>query len=173
MQKLTNGQDADDPNGDDVPLLIPSTDGLRTDDLTVDSAVRWTYIITNTGSVDILEEDVRLIESDTSLTPALDRATDVNGDGILSVGESWTYVAESVALDLTARTNDFLTVSGCLGASGNTSSAYRNVVTVNIGSLSNSDPSHYCTLQPTSADTVTEPADPLWTKPVYSRLAID
>ncbi|MEM7133966.1 MAG: choice-of-anchor E domain-containing protein [Chloroflexota bacterium] len=153
IQKFTNGHDADDPNGADVPLMIPGTPDVRSDE----SMVRWTYVITNSGNVNIQEAEIQMAESDPTLTPVLDRTTDSKSDGILSVGESWTYRAEAIAQDLRFRTNESVSVPGCLGATGIMGLAYHNLVTVSIGGVSQSDPSHYCSFTPTSADVVEEP----------------
>jgi bacillopeptidase F (M6 metalloprotease family) len=58
--------------------------------------------------------------------------------GFLDPGEQWVYTADGFADSLTATTPN--TVAGC----GDDRPTYENVGTVNTGSVSDSDPSHYC-----------------------------
>ncbi len=75
--KFTNGQDANDPNGADVPLIPPT------------GQVIWTYEVTNIGTVDIPEADITVTDSvEGDVTQIINKA---DGDGILTPGETWVY----------------------------------------------------------------------------------
>ena len=78
IEKATNGEDADDPTG---PTIA------------VGGAVEWTYVVTNTGSLDLTEV---VVSDDQGVTPAY--ASGDDGDGVLEPGESWTYTASGVAV---------------------------------------------------------------------------
>jgi len=107
IEKATNGQDADQPTG-------PS--------ITVGDTVTWTYVVKNTGNVDLTNVAVT---DDQGVTPSYVSGDD--GDGILNPGESWTYTASGTAVE----------------------GQYANVgkVTADVpateGSVSATDPSHY------------------------------
>ena len=49
--KYTNGQDANDPDGVDVPIIQPT------------GQVIWTYAVTNVGVIDIPEADITVTDS--------------------------------------------------------------------------------------------------------------
>jgi uncharacterized repeat protein (TIGR01451 family) len=83
------------------------------DDVVADGAgqvgetISYTYLVSNEGDLDL--SGVTLTETGftgagTTPTPVLTATTDVGGDGILSVGETWTYTAtySLVAADLAA-----------------------------------------------------------------------
>ncbi|MEZ4706828.1 MAG: choice-of-anchor E domain-containing protein [Caldilineaceae bacterium] len=132
IEKLTNGADADDANGDDVPQI-------QAGDL-----VTWTYVVTNTGAITFSRSEIRVTDSQIDITPQWVAGSD-NGDGLLSPGESWTYQATGVALNLVFTLEGVTTVNGCDPSnSGKTRLAYENIGAVQINDLSDSDPSHYC-----------------------------
>lgn len=96
IEKHTNGADADDPDGLDVPEIAP------------DGTVTWTYYVTNTGQVPFTFDQVAVTDDngtpgDTSddFTPTFEPSSDAGSDGILSPGETWTYTATGTAQDLT------------------------------------------------------------------------
>jgi hypothetical protein len=116
--KLTNGTDNNSPTGPMVP---------------VGSLVTWTYNVTNTGSTEPLKDVVVVDDNGTPADAsddflALFSTGDTNGNSLLDVGETWTFVATGVA----------------------TAGQYRNVATATgTGNFSNSpvppaqDPDHY------------------------------
>lgn len=78
IEKATNGQDADDVRG---PLIAEG------------AAVRWTYVVTNTGTVDLRDLTVR----DDMLDPEEIDCADTGGNvvaGPLAPGESFTCIAD-------------------------------------------------------------------------------
>ncbi|MEF3404914.1 DUF7507 domain-containing protein [Agromyces sp. CCNWLW203] len=83
IEKSTNGQDADDPTGPNVA---------------VGGAVRWTYVVTNTGDVDLTNVTV----TDDQIDPT---AIDCSGTGSnvvagpLAPGASFTCVANGIAVE--------------------------------------------------------------------------
>ena len=107
IEKHTNGQDADTPTG-------PS--------ISVGDQVNWEYLVTNTGSIDFLQANISVIDSDAGVDPVLDAASDIGSDGVLSVGETWRYTATGAA----------------------TEGQYMNTGTVQVANgPSDSDDSHY------------------------------
>lgn len=90
IQKLTNGQDAHDPHGPEVPLIAPG------------DTVEWLYIVTNTGNVPFEAAEIAVRDDQFGVNPAFDPTTDEGGDRVLSPGEQWHYRATGVALDLSA-----------------------------------------------------------------------
>ncbi|NNF63452.1 MAG: hypothetical protein HKN07_04260 [Acidimicrobiia bacterium] len=128
IEKATNGNDADDPFGVDVPVIAPG------------DPVTWTYVVTNTGDVDIVDVDVT---DDQGVVPVFSGGDD--GDGILNPGEMWTYAAGGVAEDLA--TTVFTTADGC--DPSDPRPAYVNlgmvVGTTGTGTMvDDNDPSSYC-----------------------------
>ncbi len=77
IEKSTNGQDADSPQG---PILV------------VGNPVTWTYNVTNTGNVDLGNV---VVTDDQGVVPGL--ISDGNGDAILDIGETWVYQAAGTA----------------------------------------------------------------------------
>ena len=133
LQKLTNGADADDANGDDVPQIAP------------DATITWTYIVTNTGNVPFAEADINVTDSDSSLSPLLETSSDSGGDRVLSPGESWLYRATAAAQTLNTIATEKTIVTGCTSvADTDGRSTYENVGTVTAGGARAEDPSHYC-----------------------------
>lgn len=138
IQKLTNGpgqtpQDADDPNGADVPLLVPG------------QPVTWTYQVQNTGQVSVTLSDVMVTDDQPGIIPIFDPGSDANNDGLLAPGETWLYRATGTAQYLEQPSAGVTTVEGCNpGGTELPRPAYENVGTVTLGDTSVSDPSHYC-----------------------------
>ena len=92
IEKHTNGADADDSQGGDVPVIEPG------------NPVNWTYFVTNTGDIDLDFADVVVVDDNGTpgdagddFTPTFVPASDVGGDLILSVGETWEYFASDTA----------------------------------------------------------------------------
>ena len=85
--KFTNGADANDPNGADVPNIIPG------------QPVTWTYQVTNTGTTHPAKADVIVTDNQPGVTPVFDHEQSGNGDQIFDPGEVWIYKATGTALD--------------------------------------------------------------------------
>ena len=79
VEKATNGVDADDPAGPQVPPGGP---------------VVWTYEVTNPGNVPI--RNVTLVDDDPRVTPEF-TGGDADGDQALDPGETWAYRASGTA----------------------------------------------------------------------------
>jgi hypothetical protein len=122
IEKHTNGEDADSPTG---PYIG------------VNSSVSWTYIVTNTGAVNLT--GIVVTDDHLGVTPVYLSGDD--GDGVLNPSEIWIYQAFGVAQ----------------------AGQYANVGTVNgtppVGpDVSDSDPSHYYNL-PSTVGWETYPID--------------
>ncbi|WP_240632164.1 DUF7507 domain-containing protein [Methanohalophilus halophilus] len=78
IEKSTNGQDADDPQGPKVE---------------VGSTVEWEYVVTNTGGANLTNINVT---DDQGVIPVF-QSSDLNNDTILEPGETWTYTANGTA----------------------------------------------------------------------------
>ena len=145
IEKLTNGQDADDPNGADVPVVAPG------------STVTWTYQVTNTGTLDFDFDEVEIVDDngtpgdasdDFSTTAAngdgtiitFDAASDDGSDGVLSPGEVWLYNASATAEDLTTSgattTFDFAGSGPSDGPDGNIRTFTSDGISVNASAFS-------------------------------------
>ena len=74
IEKATNGHDADNPTGPFIP---------------VGDTVTWTYVVTNTGNVDLV--NVVVTDDHLGVLPGASIISQGNGDAVLDVGESWTY----------------------------------------------------------------------------------
>lgn len=93
--KTTNGRQVSGPNDPNIPVLSPGT------------PITWRYFVTNTGTADLdfnpnvePEPPVLIVTDDQGVTPQLDPASDANGDNVLSINETWIYVATGTAQDL-------------------------------------------------------------------------
>ncbi|MFC1956252.1 hypothetical protein ACFLWZ_07050 [Chloroflexota bacterium] len=111
IEKATNGQDADSPTG---PYIG------------VGDAVTWTYVVTNTGNVDL--DNVVVTDSPAQ---TISGPTGDDGDSLLNPGEAWTYTASGTA----------------------TAGQYSNEATVTADDpedteVTDSDPSHYFGSEP-------------------------
>jgi hypothetical protein len=131
--KYTNGQDANDPDGAGVPIVAPG------------DPVTWTYKITNIGLVDIPQGDITVTDNIAGVNPVLIDLGD--GDANLAPAESWLYQALGTGLDLVNGTPEANWVENVC-SQGNiltsTATAYTNIGTVTIPSMSDTDPSSYC-----------------------------
>lgn len=133
INKLTNGADADGANDADVPILVPG------------SIVTWTYIITNTGNLTYALTDLTVSDSDPNITPTLVTSSDAGGDGILSPGEHWIYVASLIVENLLTPSVGIVPVAGCsAGGTTDMRPTYENIGTVRVRDETAEDPSHYC-----------------------------
>ncbi len=81
IEKSTNGEDADTPTG---PIIF------------VGDTVTWEYFVENTGNVPFQLSEVTVTD-DQGVLPVFDPTSDVGGDEILSVDETWRYFAEGIA----------------------------------------------------------------------------
>jgi len=115
IEKATNGEDADLPTGP----MVPAGD-----------AVTWTYVVTNTGDVTLGSV---VVTDDQGVVPVY-QGGDTDGDGLLDVGEVWTYQAAGVA---------------AAGQYANVSTVTGNPVQEDgtdipgLDDVTDSDPSHY------------------------------
>lgn len=137
IEKLTNGNQADGANDDDVPQIAPA------------DSVTWTYIVTNTGDVPFAFDEVVVTDdqsTSTGVSPEfVPGAGSDNGDTFLSPGEIWHYTASQVAENLQTSSSGVTIVDGCdPGLTGDTRPTYENIGTVVAGTETDSDPSHYC-----------------------------
>lgn len=80
IEKHTNGKDADNPTGPNIP---------------VGGEVIWTYYVTNPGEVPISNV---VVTDDQGVTPIY-KSGDKNGDGKLDTDEEWIYEAKGVAVE--------------------------------------------------------------------------
>jgi len=117
LEKSTNGVDADSPIGPYIQIGDP---------------VEWTYVVSNTGTVDVALDDLDVTDNVAGVTPVFDATTDAGSDSILSPSEAWTYVATDVA----------------------TANQYMNIGTAEItvpgltNPITSTDPSHYFGINP-------------------------
>lgn len=132
--KLTNGFDANNPDGPDVPQLRPG------------DAVTWTYIVTNTGNITFALNTVVVTDSQPGITPQFVAGSD-NGDGLLSPGEQWIFRATGTVLNLDAPGAGVTVVPGCNANDTQVPGAqptYTNLGRVTVPGATAEDPSHYC-----------------------------
>ncbi len=125
LEKATNGADADRADGADVPRIEPG------------GAVAWTYVVTNTGAVEL--SDVEVVD---------DRGVEVRCPAdSLAPGASMTCRATGRASALEAE--PAATVRGSCGGESDRP-VYRNLGSVQGRTpdgirVTDRDPSHYCT----------------------------
>jgi hypothetical protein len=137
--KKTNGADANDPNGADVPNIKPG------------DPVTWTYIVTNTGGTSVPKADVKVTDNTTGVTPTFSSEQSGNGDQIFDPGEVWIYTATGTALDLTQPPPAGTNTQPNACTHNNTEpgrTAYVNQGKAEIPGTSASDPSSYCNPPP-------------------------
>ena len=133
--KLTNGFDANNANGADVP------------EITAGASVRWSYLVTNTGNMTFSLAQVNVSDSHLSIIPQRDPTSDLGNDQLLSPGEGWRYFAVGQAADLASAPQGMTIVSGCNSAGTVTPGerpTYENIGFVTVPGASDNDPSHYC-----------------------------
>jgi hypothetical protein len=133
--KFTNGFDANNPDGADVPNIVPG------------GAVTWTYRVTNTGSIPVPRADVIVTDDTTGVTPSFLSELAGNGDLIFDPGEVWLYQATGIALDLLLPPPGGVHTQPGVCTHGGTEpprTAYTNIGTVTIPGATASDPSSYC-----------------------------
>lgn len=142
IEKYTNGQDADDPNGADVPVIAPG------------NPVVWTYDVENLGTVNINNTDIVVTDNVPGVNPVFDSVKAGDADDLLEPGEVWTYRAEGVALNLATSNLPNLVADSCKNANGGVSgtTSYTNLGTVAVPGNSDTDPSSYCGPAPTGLD---------------------
>ncbi len=80
--------------------IVKTTNGSDGREILTGSAVTWTYQVTNTGNValDTNTGDTVTVTDDQGVIPVFDSGSDVGSDGVLSVGEGWTYTAAGTAV---------------------------------------------------------------------------
>lgn len=151
IEKMTNGKQADGAHDSDVPRIAQ------------DEIVAWTYEVTNTGEVAVSEGEVTVTDSQPGIAPVLDPGSDVGGDSILSPGETWTYTASALALDLTLPPVGITVVPGC----NDNRNTYENVGRVDLAETTvfDEDTSHYCNMGDVDGDGVTDREDNCYLKP--------
>ena len=124
LEKLTNNNQADNPLDPDVPVVTPGDN------------VTWTYQVTNTGPIDIVE--VTLLDDQIgAVTNLVDNG---NGDNILQPGEIWIYQAVGTAIEGLYRNEAGVTGRAESGrtAMDSDTSHYRGVLAnINIEKLTN------------------------------------
>jgi len=151
IRKFTNGQDANDPDGVDVPILAPG------------ETVIWTYLVTNTSTIPIPEADITVTDNVIGpITTIIDKG---DGDDILAPGEAWLYRATGGAINLQFPPADptlILVPDVCTqnGAVTPPTTAYTNIGTVTIPNATATDPASYCGIPPSALEGTGEPEDP-------------
>lgn len=132
--KYTNDQEAKDPNGTDVPNVVPG------------GPVVWTYKVTNTGNVPVARADVVVTDDQLGVTPAFDHEVSGNGDMVFDPAEVWMYSATGVGIDLYNPPGDVKVVPNACTQQGKLPPriAYVNTGTVTIPGATASAKSSYC-----------------------------
>lgn len=132
--KYTNGAEASDPDGVDVPRIIPGM------------PVMWTYEITNTGDVSVHRDSITVTDDQPGVNPVFANEQMGNNDDMFDPGEVWHYTASGVALDLTAPPNGVITFPDrcTLGGAEPPRTAYVNQGTVTIPGATDTAQSSYC-----------------------------
>ncbi len=132
--KYTNGVDANDPDGIDVPSIPPG------------DQVTWTYRVTNIGDWPIAKAYISVTDNQTGVTPVFDKEIIGNGDNILEKDEVWQYIATGTAVNLISPPQGVIVTQGVCTYNGTKppSTAYTNIGTVTIPEVTASDTSNYC-----------------------------
>jgi len=101
IEKFTNGQQADNANGADVPQV--STGG----------AVTWTYEVTNTGEANL----TNVVVTDDTIGPITNVVSRTAGDAdsVLEPAEIWTYEATGTAVEGTYENKGTVTAISDIG----------------------------------------------------------
>jgi hypothetical protein len=134
LEKLTNGVNADDPNGP-MPIIAAG------------NPVTWSFAVANNGAgaipaaaIDLADSVLGdLVVSGVSQAGVAGPAGD-DGDGVLEPGEIWIYEFTDVAEVLATSPNAVL--GTCDSATGQP--VYENIGTLTVAGQLDSDPSHYC-----------------------------
>jgi hypothetical protein len=125
VEKATNGEDADVPTGPELNVGQP---------------VIWTYVVRNAGNVPLFG----LVVLDDKGASPFRQSGDANGNGVLDVGEAWTYAATGRAVE----------------------GQYKNIARVTARDpegmkITDEDPSHYLGIQPLEpSEEEEEPPEP-------------
>ena len=133
--KYTNGQEASDPDGTDVPRIVPG------------QPVVWTYRVSNTGNVAVPRAEVVVTDNQQGVMPAYDSEITGNGDTVFDPGEVWLYRATGTAVNLSEPPDGVMTFEGyCTnGGTETPRTAYINQGTVAIpGGVTDTAQSSYC-----------------------------
>ncbi len=132
--KYTNGFEANDPNGADVPQIKPG------------DAVTWTYRVTNTGDVAIPSANVVVTDNQSGVNPAFDSIITGTSAALLSPGDVWLYKATGTAVDLSSPPAGVITEpNACtLNQTQPARTAYVNQGTVTIPGATDTVQSSYC-----------------------------
>ena len=130
IEKLTNGNQADEANDSDVPRIAQGM------------SVNWTYEVSNTGESAISESEIVVFDDQPGVSPVMDVGSDEGDDMILSPGESWTYTASAQALDLENPPEGITVVPGC----NDNRNTYQNTGRAEVvgTEVFDEDLSHYC-----------------------------
>jgi hypothetical protein len=136
--KFTNGADANDPDGTDVP------------NIPVGGTVTWTYRVTNTGQTSVPAADVDVTDNQTGVTPTFTSVITGDADTVFEPGEVWLYTATGPAVNLTSPPAGVITQPNvCTHAQTQPPrTAYVNLGTVVIPGANDDDPSSYCNPPP-------------------------
>ncbi len=133
--KYTNGIDANNADGIDVPSIPP------------DGQVTWTYRVTNTGDWPIAKAFISVTDNQTGVTPVFDKEIIGNGDAILEKDEVWQYIATGTAVNLVSPPQGVIVTQNVCTYNGTKppSTAYTNIGTVTVlPDFTASDTSNYC-----------------------------
>ncbi len=132
--KYTNGQLANDPDGVDVPQIVPGQE------------VVWTYRVSNTGNVAVARADVVVTDDQPGVTPVYDSELTGNGDDVFDPSEVWWFKAVGVAVALDAPPGGVMTYPGYCTNGGTEAprTAYINQGTVSIPGADATAQSSYC-----------------------------
>jgi hypothetical protein len=117
IEKYTNNIDADIPTGPSIP---------------VGNTVTWDYIVTNPGRVAL--SNVVVTDNKLAVKPVY-VSGDVNGDGLLQVGETWLFRATGIAV-----VGQYANVGTVVGTSPKQET------------VTDSDPSHYFGFTPSETE---------------------
>ncbi|MGE5223966.1 MAG: DNRLRE domain-containing protein [Omnitrophica WOR_2 bacterium] len=138
--KYTNGQEASNPNGTDVPRVKPG------------EAVTWLYKVTNTGQVAVARSDV-LVTDDmlpAGQQPVFDKVLTGSSDQVFSPGDVWQYIATGTAIDLGNPSGVKVTPNVCTnGGTEPPRNGYVNNATATIPGATDAAKSSYCNPPPT------------------------
>ncbi|WP_406662195.1 hypothetical protein V7O66_06055 [Methanolobus sp. ZRKC3] len=95
IEKHTNGQDADFPQGPQIE---------------VGETITWEYFVTNTGNVPLI--NIVVVDDHLGVIPDANIVDKGNGDDILAVGETWTYVVTDTLQECIPQYKNIADVTG-------------------------------------------------------------